>query len=291
MKRITQNVWAETEIRGCNPGYVVTSDGVVIIDTPQLPSKAVAMREEVLKKGPVRFLINTENHIDHIFGNHYFAALCPVICQDYSLENFWTPIRGMSPYAFALEVVKQDDPQGLALMPSEEEVRVSLPTITFRKRLTLRVGNTILEVIHTPGHTKGQTSIYLPQEKVIFVGDNVFCECQTWLQACDPDAWLRSLDFLKTLEVDYIIPGHGPVCNKDYIPKQSAFIREWVAAVAAGIARGWSKEECVKRIDFLDRFPMDIGLASIGPMVQQLNVERLFDFLQGKTEKFESYVV
>jgi cyclase len=287
MKRVTQNIWAETEIRGCNPGYVATSDGVVVIDSPQLPSKAAAMREEVSKRGAIRFLINTENHYDHIFGNHFFAGLCPVIGQEYILENFWAPVRGLEPYSFCLETVKQDDPQGMALMPAKEEVRIYPPAITFRKRLTVRVGEQVLELFHTPGHTKAQTCVYIPKERAAFVGDTIFCECQTWLQACDPDAWLRSLEFLKTLDIDYIIPGHGPVCNKDYIPKQSAFVREWVAAVASGIAKGWSKEECVKRINFLDRFPMDIGLASIGPMVQQLNVERLFDFLQGKTEKFE----
>ena len=99
-------------------------------------------------------------------------------------------------------------------------------------------------------------------------------------------AWLDSLDFLNTLDVDYIVPGHGPICNKDYIPKQSAFIREWVTAVAVGIAKGWSRKDCVERISFLDRFPMDIGLESLGPMIQQWNVERIFDFLQGKIERF-----
>jgi hypothetical protein len=68
--------------------------------------------------------------------------------------------------------------------------------------------------------------------------------------------------------------------------KQEAFIREWMAAVAVGLAKGWSKEECVQRISFLDRFPMDVGQADMGPSVQRMNVERLYDFLLGKTERF-----
>ena len=48
MERVTDNVYAETKIRGCDPGYVVTSGGVVVIDTPQLPTHAVKMREEAL---------------------------------------------------------------------------------------------------------------------------------------------------------------------------------------------------------------------------------------------------
>jgi len=159
---------------------------------------------------------------------------------------------------------------------------LSGPKITFTERLTFRVGEHTFELINTPGHTPGQIAVYIPEERVVFVGDTIFCECQTWLQAADPNAWLKSLDLLKTLPIDYIVPGHGPICKKDYIQKQSAFIREWLAAVAVGIAKGWNKEECVERISFLDRYPMDVGLERFGPWVQRVNVECLFDFLQGK---------
>nr|MDO8134423.1 hypothetical protein [Candidatus Njordarchaeum guaymaensis] len=53
MEKVSGNVFAETKIRGCNPGYVVTSDGVVVIDAPQLPTHAVKMRKEVESHGPV----------------------------------------------------------------------------------------------------------------------------------------------------------------------------------------------------------------------------------------------
>ena len=51
MQRVTPHVFTSTEIRGCNPSYVVTSAGVVVIDTPQLPTKAVAMRRQGLTRG------------------------------------------------------------------------------------------------------------------------------------------------------------------------------------------------------------------------------------------------
>ena len=53
MQRVTPSVFTTTEIRGCNPSYVVTSAGVVVIDTPQLPTKAVAFRQEAEQHGPV----------------------------------------------------------------------------------------------------------------------------------------------------------------------------------------------------------------------------------------------
>ena len=69
---------------------------------------------------------------------------------------------------------------------------------------------------------------------------------------------------------------------KDYVNVQSAFIREWITAVAVGISKGWTKEECVKRISFLDRFPVDIGQEYMGPRVQEMNVSALFDYLTKK---------
>ena len=66
---VTPNIYTTTKLRGCNPSFVTTSDGVVVIDTPQLPTRAVAMRAEAESHGPIRYLINTEHHVDHIFGN------------------------------------------------------------------------------------------------------------------------------------------------------------------------------------------------------------------------------
>lgn len=72
MEQITRNVFAETKIRGCNPGIVLTDEGAVFIDTAQWITKLLEMRKFALERGPIKCLINTESHIDHIFGNHTF---------------------------------------------------------------------------------------------------------------------------------------------------------------------------------------------------------------------------
>ena len=74
MQKITDNVYAETGFRGCNTGFVVTKEGVVMIDTPQIPTEAIKWRDEIAKHGPVRYLINTEPHGDHITGNYFFEG-------------------------------------------------------------------------------------------------------------------------------------------------------------------------------------------------------------------------
>jgi len=286
MERVTENVYAITDIKGCNPGYVVTSEGIVVIDTPQMPTHAIKMREEILKKGRLLYIINTENHVDHIFGNHYFAGLCPVISHQDTAKGFWSTTFGEHPYDRTVPGVQKSDPEGVKLLPGKENFIVHAPTITFQTRMTLRLGSHVLELYHTPGHTRGETTVYVPRERVAFTGDNIFSKCQMFFQEANPDNWLESLNFLKTLDADHLIPGHGPVCDKKYIPVQSAFIREWVTALAVGMAKGWSKEECMDRISFLDRLPMDVGHESFGPALQRVNAGRLFDFLEGKIERY-----
>jgi len=75
MQRISKNVYAEIYYWGCNQGFLVTGDGVVLFDTPQQPIDAVRYRERVLEHGPIRYLINTEPHNDHIRGNAYFPGV------------------------------------------------------------------------------------------------------------------------------------------------------------------------------------------------------------------------
>ena len=88
MQRVTDNVCTDTTLRGCNPSYVTTSDGVVVIDTPQLPTKAVAMRREAESHGPIRYLVNTEHHVDHIFGNYFFKGAGTVINHQALYDRF-----------------------------------------------------------------------------------------------------------------------------------------------------------------------------------------------------------
>jgi cyclase len=284
MEQVTGNIFAETKIRGCNPGYVVTRDGVVIIDTPQLPTHAVRMRQEAENRGPIRYLINTEHHIDHIFGNYFFRGAGVVVAHEEVYRQFMVVTPVINPYAYAGEAIPTHDPQGASLFPDEDTYfkDPNKPTITFTGDLTLRVGDHTFHLLGTPGHTPGQIAVYIPEERVVFVGDTIFNNCQTWIYEADPDAWLGALRRIASLGVDCIVPGHGPVCTKDYVNVQSAFIREWITAVAVGISKGWSKEECIKRISFLDRFPVDIGQEYMGARVQEMNVSALFDYLTKK---------
>jgi cyclase len=284
MEKVTPNVYAETKIRGCNPGYVVTSDGVVVIDTPQLPTRAVSMCKEAESHGPIRFLINTEYHVDHIFGNYFFKSAENVVAHRVTVENFMTVTPEINPYEYAKEALPTHDPEAFKILPDEKTYFAdpNKPNIILDGDTTLTVGKHTFRLLHTPGHTPGELAVYVPEERVLFTGDTIFNGCQTWLYVSDVNEWIRTLERLLELDVDYIVPGHGPVCDKQQIYVQRAFLMEWQTAVAVAIGKGWSKEECLEKISFADRFPVDIGQEYMLDHVQKHNVSALYDKLTAK---------
>ena len=292
MENVTPNVFTETKLRGCNPSFVTTSDGVVVIDTPQLPTKAVAMRKLAESHGPIRYLINTEHHVDHIFGNYYFKGAGTVVNHRGVYDRFMVVYPELDPFAYAREALPAaaakgsdlDDRAGVALWP-DREVYYRDPnkgTIVFTGDLTLRVGRHTFNLLHTPGHTPGQLAVHVPEERVVFTGDTIFSGCQTWLMTSDVQQWLAALERIGTLDVDWIIPGHGPVVTKQYLDVQRSVLMEWKTAVAVAIAKGWTREQTVAEVNFKDRFgPVDIGQGYMMEYIQNLNAGTLYDKLTG----------
>src|SRR5919106_2242031 len=281
MQRVTDNVCTDTTLRGCNPSYVTTTDGVVVIDTPQLPTRAVAMRQEAEAHGAIRYLVNTEHHVDHIFGNVYFKGAGTVVNHQGLYDNFMVPTPDLDPYDYAHEAIPTDDPEGEAIFPARDEYYAdpNKGRIVFTGDLTLRVGEHTFRLLHTPGHTPGQLAVHVPEERVVFTGDTIFNECQTWLMTSNVEQWVVALDRIKALDVDQVVPGHGPVTTLKYIDTQRSVLLEWKAAVAAAIAQGWSREETIARVSFAERWPVDIGQGYMMDHIQTLNAASLYDKL------------
>ena len=244
MEQVTENVYTNTKLRGCNPSFVTTSDGVVVIDTPQLPTKAVEMRAEAETHGPIRYLINTEHHIDHIFGNYFFKGSGTVVHHQGVYDNFMVPTPELNPYNYAKEALPTDDPAGEAIFPDEETY------------------------FEDPN-----------KASIVFTGDNISSECQTWLMTSDVAQWLEALERIKELDFDYLVPGHGPVTDKAYIDTQRFNLMEWETAVAAAVAEGWSREETIERVHFRDKCSVDTGQEYKMDHIQENNAAALYDKL------------
>ncbi|MFC1897340.1 MBL fold metallo-hydrolase [Chloroflexota bacterium] len=277
MEKITDNVYAETGFRGCNCGFVVTKEGVVMLDTPQMPTDAIKWRDEINKHGTVRYLINTEPHGDHFTGNHFFEGT--VVAHEGTREA----ILAASVEQFK-ERIQQTDPESLPLM---EGFSYRPPAITFSQRLTLYVGDHTFQLIHLPGHSPFQVAVYIPEERVAFTSDNIFHKVQPYLHQSLPYKWLDSLKITGALETDILVPGHGSICNRSYIPEMSAIVQAWIDAVSAAMNQGLSVDEAHAKIveeaqDKLSKIGCynKEGTDSVDNALLRMNVVRLYEVLK-----------
>ena len=272
MQQLTSNVFVETQVRGCNFGYVTTSDGIVMIDSPQKPSDALKLKAEIEKKGPLRYIINTEPHGDHWTGNAFFDA--PVIAH----EGVRTRILGtdMEQHVARVGAYGPDEPQLL------EGYVANVPVVTFKNGMTLHVGDHTFQMAHMPGHTMSQAAIMVKEEGVVFTSDNIFHKVHTWLQEANPDLWMLALESLRRIEEEIFVPGHGAICGKGYLDEQGSFILEWKDYVKDGIDRGMTRDEAVANLTKMtDRYPMDVEQEGMAPGVMRLNAANLYDYLTG----------
>ena len=272
MRQLTSKVYVETEIRGCNHGFVTTSDGVVMIDSPHKPTDALKLKAEIAKHGPLRYIINTEPHGDHWTGNAFFDA--PVIAH----EGVRTRILETD-LAEHIERVANFGPEEGLLM---QDYQPNVPVITFKNGMALRVGDHTFRMIHMPGHTLYQAAIIIEEEGVVFTSDNIFHKVQTWLHEANPDLWLTALESLRQLDEDIFVPGHGDLCDKSYLDEQGSFIMEWRDYVKEAIDMGMTRDEAAQNLNkFVDRYPMDVGQAHMAPMVMRISAANLYDYLTG----------
>ena len=272
MEQITSNVFVETQVRGCNHGFVKTSDGLVMIDSPHKPSDAIKLKAEMRKHGELRYIINTEPHGDHWTGNAFFDA--PVVAHEgvrarmmaTNMDDHVARVGGFGP----------EEP---ALL---EDYTPNMPVITFKNGMTMHVGDHTFEMIHMPGHTLYQAAILIKEEGVVFTSDNIFHKVQTWLHEANPDLWLVALESLRKLSEQIFVPGHGALCDQGYLDEQGSFIQEWKDYVKDGIDRGMTKDEAVADLTKMTgRYPMDVGQDGMAPHVMRMNAGNLYDYLTG----------
>ncbi len=268
--QLTKNVYIETGFMGANVGFVTTDEGIVMIETPQFPSDAVKWREKILSTGTLKYLINTESHGDHIMGDFFFDA--PLVCHEKTMEAIMS-----TDLAFMMDRIKMEDPEGFKLI---QNYKIKRPSITFSDRMTIHMGSHRFILINLPGHTEGETAVYIPEEKVVFTGDNINYQVPAFMHECVPLQWVDSIDAVNSLNVDHIVPGHGEVCNRSYLGEWREFILEWIGTVLDAIDNGWSKEEAIEKINMPSRFIMPPGAPEdMAAMLCRMNVSRLYDQL------------
>lgn len=270
MKKITDNVYVETGFQGSNNTFVVTAEGVVMVDTPQMPSDAIKWRDEIAKHGKVRYLINSEPHGDHFSGNYFFEGT--VVGHDGVRDAILgTPADQMK------ERMKEMAPDSASIL---ENFTLRPPTITFSQEMTLYSGNHSFRLINLPGHSPYQIAVYIPEEKVVCTSDNVVYKTQPFLHQSLPYEWLESLKKIGELDADFLVPGHGEVCDRGYLPEMIRMIQAWIDAVKEALEKGISPEEMQEDTALLKKHGITVGTDPMAKRVVGISVTRLFEVLK-----------
>jgi cyclase len=277
-QQLSKNVFVKTETRGCNFGYVVTSKGIVLIDTPGDLAYVKEYLNEIAKLGKIRYIINTEYHFDHNMTNGFFNA--PVIASD--ITKALIPIN-TNKYLKQSTTALYAEPLTL---PSDKKYRKGYPTITFSNSMTLSLGNHTFQIILLPGHTAGQTAVYIPEEKVVFASDNVTASGVIGpLHDAVPYKYLESLKFLKTLDVSAIQTGHGELLTTNIKPcldNLYTTLKQRVEAVEKFKADGIEVAEAANMWDKMfpfEMFPASEGFRPYSSIFARIQVEHLYQVI------------
>lgn len=153
-----------------------------------------------------------------------------------------------------------------------------LPSLTFSDRLNLYAGEHTLELIHLPGHSPGEIGVYLPQERVIFTGDNFANGFQPKLSDCCPLEQLDSLRRILDMEdVEYFVPGHGEVGDKRTVREYMSVFQNCVDEIKEAIQQGMTREEAMDHL----RLPIPDSLVFRHPEPEQLkkDIGRLYEMI------------
>ncbi len=278
MEKIKGNIYVETEFLGCNPSFVVTSSGIVMIDAPGLrPVDALAWKKEIAKFGEVSYIINTDHHGDHTLGNYFFSG--DLIQHEGTMNKLLADDRVEASKKYMLIF----DP---ASKPLVEHYFVKRPRFTYSDRLGFHFGGEDFELFHINGHTEDETLVYMPGKKVLFSGDNVCTLGIPNLSESFPLEWLKALDFVETLEIDVLVPGHGKIGNKDSIRQFRSQFVGLMDEIKEKIDQGWSREQIVKEVRYEDNIHRGYPSSTIERFhqVMKQGIGRLYDVLIGQLQ-------
>jgi quinoprotein relay system zinc metallohydrolase 2 len=224
----------------CNLGVVVGAEAAAVIDSGGSVAEArafIASIEKATRK-PVRFLINTHMHPDHIFGNAAFRAIGPTVVGHRNLPAA-LEARG----AYYLQSYREQ--LGDELM---EGIEIVLPTLLVDDTLELDLGGRVLQLkAWEAAHTDNDLTVLDPTSGTFFAGDLVFLG---HLPTIDGSllGWLRQMDTLAGIDAVRVVPGHGPAPSEwpDALESERRYFEVLAGDLRRAIKEGTPLAEAVK---------------------------------------------
>jgi glyoxylase-like metal-dependent hydrolase (beta-lactamase superfamily II) len=205
--KLSEHCWAYTAEGDPNTGVIITEDSVLICDALATPVMAAKLIAEIRKvsQAPIKYVVLSHYHAVRVLG-----------ASGYKPEGLQQIIASQGTYELIVERGAQDMMSEYERFPRlfenfESIPGLTWPTLVFKEELTLSMGKLEVKVMHLgPGHTKGDTVVWVPSEKVLFSGDLVECDAACYTGDAQLEEWPATLAAIRRLGAEKIVPGRGP---------------------------------------------------------------------------------
>jgi glyoxylase-like metal-dependent hydrolase (beta-lactamase superfamily II) len=250
-----------------NAGAVETPHGLIIIDTQQSCALAKRFRDTLRASvaAPIRTVVNTHYHLDHIAGNVVFSD-APIIAHDRTLQalereagpltvdgrtvtDTSSKIRMFFGANFDELVPPSEQAWFVQRVGGAAPLTIKPPSETFADRMEFGIPDEIVRLEYWgPAHCDGDIVIHLQESGVIFLGDLLFYGRFPWFGDCDLDGWIATLDRVLTMDVKTVVPGHGAPATLKEVAQFRALLHSLRSAVSRALKSGASEDAAVHAV-------------------------------------------
>jgi cyclase len=251
--------------RGGNVGFFVGPDAVLVVDS-QFKDLAPGIVEQIKKvtDRPIKFLLNTHHHGDHVGGNEVFKQFAMIIAHDnVRTRMLASPVDIQRDYPARLEEAQKAGDANLIKFFSDQiawakTVKVEdipAPVMTYDSTLTIHMGDETIRVWHLPpAHTDGDSVVYFEKANVIHMGDDMFNKVIPFIDVASGGSvagYVAALDRVagKVPANVTVIPGHGEVTDIAGIKLLRQYVSDLLDAARKARAAGKSKADFVQSVD------------------------------------------
>ncbi len=232
-----------------NSGFVVGEDGVLVIDAHingDMAGKIIRAVRNVTDK-PILYLVNTNYHGDHTFGNYAFPTDTRIVAHRATADA----MRHFEAEKQFLLITVNGDTTVYA------DAKLRLPDLTFDSDLQIDLGGRVVEVHHFgPGNTIGDAVVYVPDARVAWTGNLVLGQgIIPFLLEGNSEGYANTIEqFASRLPVETIVPGHGPLTEGSSLHLYAEYLRALTEQVRAEVQRGRSLEQALAALQLEERF-------------------------------------
>lgn len=261
---------------GANSPVILTDQEAMVIDSEITPAAARAMVADLkaITDKPIKYIIDSHYHYDHAFGNQVFDASATVIGHDNTRTRLstsetltqYTFLTSVNPIpervaALRKRIAAEPDAQQKAALERQvanslnyleqvKEIKVTPPNVSFDRSMTIVRGGREIRLLYLGrGHTDTDIVTYLPKERIVATGD-LMESVISYAGDSYPEEWIATLDKLKELDFDTVMPGHGVVFKgKDKITAFQKYLRDVITQVTTLRKQGLSAEDAAAQVD------------------------------------------